>query len=203
MTVEKLDRLGDGDLRRVALELLDLAARRHQRIEIEEVRHRNPFVEAERAGAARIVGQDRRAGPAEAVEMPFAEMAGHVARRLQRLGDRLLLQPQRVAVAEHARAIVRAAGQHAGPRRRTDRAAGVEPLEAQPVGRHRVEVRRLEHRMIAIAGLPPAHVVGHDEDDVGTRRCSLRRRTDDDGQKQDCWSQRDKSIHSIRSMKNQ
>ena len=59
MTFEELDRLGDGDFRRVAVELFDLAAARHQRIEVEEVRHRHPFVESKLAGTARVVAQHR------------------------------------------------------------------------------------------------------------------------------------------------
>ena len=53
-------------------------------------------------------------------------------------------------------------GEHTG-------AAGVEPFEPQARGGHRVEVRRLEQRMLAVAGLAPAHVVGHDQHNMRAR----------------------------------
>ncbi|MGC3972177.1 MAG: hypothetical protein QM775_34000 [Pirellulales bacterium] len=80
-------------------------------------------------------------------------------------------------MAEHAGPIVGSAGQHARSRRRADRTAGVEPVETQSGFRHCVEIRSFQHRVIAIAGLSPAHVVGHDENDVRTvsGRCHRRR----------------------------
>jgi hypothetical protein len=69
-------------------------------------------------------------------------------------------------MAEDAGPVVGPAGEDAGPRRRTDGTAGVEPLEPEPRRGHRIELGRLQPGMPPIAGLPPPHVVGHDEDDV-------------------------------------
>jgi len=168
MLLEERDGFAYDDLRRIAAKRFELPSAAHQRIHIKEVRHREPFVEPEHPGIPRIVAENRHTGPSMPVEVPFAEVAGHVARLPQGLGDGLLLKSQRVAVAEHTAAIVGAPGEHRCPRRRTDRPADVEPIEAKPVGRHGVEVRRSQRRVIAIAGLAPAHVVGHDEDDVRT-----------------------------------
>ena len=102
-----------------------------------------------------------------AVEMPLAEMPGDVTCAPEGLRDGLFLCAQRIPVRKHPRAFMRTTSQYRGASRRTDRTAGVEALEAQPVRRHRVEVRRLEYGVVAVAGLTPAHVVSHDEDDIG------------------------------------
>ena len=99
--------------------------------------------------------------------MPLAEMSGDVTRAPEGLRDGLFLCAQRIPVRKHPRAFMRTTGQDRGAGRRTDRTAGVEALESKPVRRHRVEVRRLEYGVVPVAGLTPAHVVSHDEDDIG------------------------------------
>ena len=98
--------------------------------------------------------------------MPLSEMTGRVACFLQCLGDGLLLRPQGVTVREYTGPIVRSAGQHGGTCRRTDRASGVESLEAQAVVCHRIEIRGLQDWMVSIACLSPAHIVCHHKNDV-------------------------------------
>ena len=61
------------------------------------------------------------------------------------------------------------AGQDARPRRRADRAGGIKAIKPKAVGGHVIEVRRLEDRMLVVAGLAPSLVISHYEDDVGSR----------------------------------
>ena len=63
--------------------------------------------------------------------------------------------------------VVRSSREYTGAGWRTYRRSGIKPVEAQAAGRHGIEIRRLEDRVIVIAGQPPALVVGHDQDDVG------------------------------------
>jgi hypothetical protein len=100
--------------------------------------------------------------------VPLAEAAGGVAGRLERFGDRPLvevepLQPGRDAA--HAAARVPAAGEQLGPRRRADR-LHEEALEAGAVLRQRVDVRRAQVGVAVEAQIAPALVVGEDDDDV-------------------------------------
>ena len=105
----------DDDLGGVARELLELAPATEDRIAIEEIRDRQPVVETELAGIVIVVGrQNRHTGTTQAVEMPFAEVAGHIARVVEGRGDRLFLTPQCVAVTFDAGAIVGTSGQYAG-----------------------------------------------------------------------------------------
>ena len=94
-----------------------------QWVAFKKVRDRQPFIEADLAGAVRIVFENRHTRPAQAVEVPLAKMARRVTGLLHRGGQRLFLTAQRVAVIEHARAIMRAAGQHCGARGRAGTAA--------------------------------------------------------------------------------
>ena len=98
---------------------------------------------------------------------------------LQRLREGLFLQAQGVTVAQDPGPVIRAAGENGGTGGRTDGIARVEALEAQAAGGHGVEVGSLEDRMSAIAGLAPAHVVRHDEENVGSLRSHRHHRDDD------------------------
>ena len=99
--------------------------------------------------------------------MPFAEVTGGVAGFLQGLGEGFFLEAEGIAVGEDAGAVVGAAGEDGGAGGGADGVACVEAVEAEAVGGHGVEVGGFEEGVIAVAGLTPAHVIGHDEDDVG------------------------------------
>src|ERR1051325_10771902 len=49
---------------------------------------------------------------------------------------------------------------------RADRRSRVKPVEADASGCHAVEIGRFQNTMAVVAGIPPALVVGHREDDV-------------------------------------
>ena len=66
------------------------------------------------------------------------------------------------------------AGHQAAARRGADGAAGVELRELHPLGRHAVDVRRLDLLLAVAAEFAVAEVVGDDEHDVRPRR--LRRK---------------------------
>ena len=106
-------------------------------------------------------------------EVVLAELRGHVALRLEQLGDRDVprLQPflrARQADLEHAGAEARLAGDEA-------RAPGGAALLAVPVGEQRaflgdaVDVRRLvaHHALVVGADVPVADVVAPEDEDVG------------------------------------
>ena len=67
---------------------------------------------------------------------------------------------------KHPGSVVGASGQHRCAGRGADRAAGVEAVESQAVGCHRIEVRCFERRMVLVASLAPALIVRHHKDDV-------------------------------------
>ena len=102
-------------------------------------------------------------------QVPLAEVAGGVAGGLQRLGDRDLLRPDGVEERD-ATAAGRPARQDGEPARRTHLLARIAIVEPHPAGDQRIEVRRLGVRAALLAGVAPAHVVGEDDDDVGTAR---------------------------------
>ena len=158
------DRLADDDLGAFALEDFRRAAvARERRIQLEEVVVRQPLVESHRAGVG-------RRGRLHRADVPLAEMPAVVAGLGEQVGDGDLLRPQRPTRREGAHAVRVASGQEAAAGRRATRMRGVEALEPQAGGGHLVEHRRLEMRMAVVAGLLPAVVVAHQEDDVGALR---------------------------------
>ena len=63
----------------------------------------------------------------------------------------------------------------AGPRGRTVRMRGVEILEAKSGGGDLIEHRRLHVRVPVVAGLLPAVIVAHEQDDVWLRsKCGMQ-----------------------------
>ena len=124
------------------------------RVVVEEVRSREPFVEAAGARVDRAAFADR-------AQMPFSEMPRDIARLLKGFGYSDLLRAKRVAPFEASEAVRVTPGHDAAASRRTDRRRGVEVIEAQRVGGHRVEVRGLQNRVAVIGHITPALVVGH------------------------------------------
>src|SRR5690606_20242094 len=109
--LEKLDGFANDHLGRVAFKLLDLPRAAELRINIKEVRHRQPLIESEAPRTARIAGQHRHAGAAVAAQMPLAKMPRHVACRRQRLGDRFFLGPKRITETQNSGSVRRSARQ--------------------------------------------------------------------------------------------
>ena len=156
----------DDDFGGVAGELLGHAVAAEPGVHVDEVGGGDVGVEAEGGGAAGVGFEDGGTGAFEAVEVPLAEVAGGVTGFLQGLGDGFFLEAEGVAVAEDAGALVGAAGEDGGAGGGADGVGGVEAVEAEAVGGHGVEVRGLQNGVAAVAGLAPAHVIGHDEEDV-------------------------------------
>ena len=113
--------------------------------------------------------------------MPLACHVGRVAGCFQRFGDGdgVLAQFARVgradfrAVIVHHVADTRLMRVKAGQQSRTRRAAAggvVELREAHAALRQRVDVRRVDLAAIA-THVGVAHIIAHDEDDVGPRCC--------------------------------
>ena len=61
---DELERLVDDDLRGVTGVLFNFASPAHDRVTIEKICHRQPFIKTKRAGVMRILLEDRGAGPA-------------------------------------------------------------------------------------------------------------------------------------------
>ena len=104
-----------------------------------------------------------------AVEVPFAEMTGHIPGSMKGLRNRFLLRSQCVTMRENASTFMRTPGEHRRSCWRADWPASVEPFEPQTIRGHYVEVRRFKNWMIPVARLPPTHIVGHHKDDVRLR----------------------------------
>ena len=130
------------DHRRVPFEFLEVAIAAHHRVQIEEIGNGQPFVIAVFARVILVVAQDGHAWSAQTVQVPLAEVARGVTRCAQGFRNRLLLQSQNVAVLIHARAVIGPSRQHAGSRRRANGRPRIEPVEAQTVGRHSIEIGR-------------------------------------------------------------
>ena len=141
-------------------DLRGLAVARKGRIQLEEIVVRHPLVKSHRAGVEGRTGLDR-------ANMPFAEMAATVAGPAQNVSDRDLLRPHRPAGSERAHPVGMPSGKKAGARRRTTRMAGIKCVKPQPGGGHFIEYGRLDVRMAVVAGLLPAVIVAHQQDDVG------------------------------------
>ena len=119
----------------------------------------------------------------EVAQMVLAELAGHVALRLEQFGDGHVFLLQ--AFLRAGQADLEQAGAEWRLPGDEGRAAGGAALLAVPVGKHRaflgdaVDVRRLvaHHAVIVGADVPPADVVAPDDEDVGlpAARCRGRR----------------------------
>ena len=147
------------DVRAFAVGLDHLPVVAEERAVLVKIRTRKPVVEPAVARAGRAVGAHR-------ADVPLAKMRRRVAGFFERLGDGDLLRPQRVAPREAAEAVRVAPGHHAPACRRTNRCRRVEAIESQTGSRHLIHHRRLEHRMPVVAGVTPALVVGHAENEV-------------------------------------
>ena len=108
-----------------------------------------------------IVFKDWHTGATQPVQVPLAKVTRSVAGLLHRSSKRLFLAAQRVAMIEHTGAIMRAAGSHRGPRRRTDRPTRIETVKAQPGLGHGIQMGCLEHGVIVVTCLAPALVISH------------------------------------------
>lgn len=164
---DEFEGLSDDDFGGIAGEFFGDSIAAEIGVAVDEVGGREVFVEAEGGGVARVRCEDGSSGAFVAVEVPLAEVTGGVAGFLKGLGDGFFLEAEGIAVGEDASTVIGTAGEDGGTGRRADGVAGVESVEAEAVGGHGVEVGGFEEGMIAIAGLTPAHVIGHDEDDVG------------------------------------
>ena len=146
------------------------AVARQGRVQLEEVVVRQPLVEAHCAGTERRAGLD-------GADVPLAEVAGRVAGVAQHVRDGDLLRPHRPVGRERPVAHRVPPGEHAaaewasttGAPRRSGPCAG-------PRGGHPVEHRRLQELVPVVAGLLPAVVVAHQQDEVrGFFRVERRR----------------------------
>ena len=117
-----------------------------------------------------LARQDRPAVEAGrvAAQVPLADHARMVARRLQVLGDGRL---RAVEAVEHRHAVLVAvlAGQDAGPAGRADRVDAEAGVETHALLGEAVEVRRLVDPAAIGADGVCRMVVGHDIEDVGPR----------------------------------
>ena len=171
-------RFVDDDSGGVTLEGVDAILSPKDGIEVEKVRDGEPSIEAKGGGAVGVVGQDRDAGAPEGIEVPFAEVAGGIARLFKGGCESLFWEPEGVAVAGDAAAVIGATGEDGSAGGRADGSAGVEAVEAQAIGGHGIEVRSFEDGVTVVTGFSPALVIGHDEDDIGALRGG--------GQREDC-----------------
>ena len=152
--------LVDDDGRALALEALGRpAVARQRRVQLEEIVVRQPLVEAHRP---RIEGRARL----HRADVPLAEVAGGVAGLAQQVGDGDLLRAHRPVGGEGAVAHRMTPRQHAPAGGRARRVPRVEPVQPQARGGHGVEDRGLQVGVPVVAGLLPAVVVAHQEDDV-------------------------------------
>ena len=142
-----------------------------KRIVVKEVADAKPSVKTKGAGMMRIFFEDGNSRSAQAVQVPFSKVSGGVAVVSEGLGDGSFLETQRVAVIKNAGAVVASAGENGGASRGTVGGAGVKEIEAQAVGRHSVQIRSFEVGMILVAGLSPALIIRHNENDMRTFRC--------------------------------
>lgn len=111
-----------------------------------------------------------------ALKVPLAEVARGVALLLQQLGEIDFLLPEVTRVgAGNSVAEGIASGEATSPRRGTDRCAGVVTGESHAGLGHSVEVGRLDVRVAVEAGISPAEVIRHAEDDVWALRSGRMR----------------------------
>ena len=98
--------------------------------------------------------------------MPFTEMPGLVSGVSKGLGDGFFLKTEGVSVILDSRAIIGAPCQDGGSTRRAVGCSGIETIEAKAVRSHLVEVGCENVRVVVVARLTPALIVGHHEDNV-------------------------------------
>ncbi len=152
--VDRLDLVGQQYLLLVAPEVVGIVVVGVGLIQVAE-----PVIEA------LLVRNARRLRLAEA---PLADDAGRVAGPLEQLGHGDIRRPQRNPVVAANPGMSRVQpGHQAAPRRRTDRAAGVVIREDHPLGRHAVQIRRLNRLLPIAAQVPIPQIVGQNEDDIG------------------------------------
>ena len=101
--------------------------------------------------------------------MPFAEVTGGVTGSFECLGDGFFLASEGIAMVEHARSIIRAAGEDGGSSGGTVRCPGIKTVELKPIGGHCIEMRGFEMRVVGVTGLSPSLVVRHDQNDMRSR----------------------------------
>jgi two-component system chemotaxis sensor kinase CheA len=131
-------------------------------------RHADGFAGLRRFEVGEVLAKPLRV-LARRFEVPFANLTGGVARRLEPFGQRLLFQRQRpVSVLVHAKPLLVTPGQQSCARRHALRRGDVARRAAHAFAREPVEVRRADvpaHALHAEVG--PALVVGEDDDHVG------------------------------------
>lgn len=162
----ELQRLGHDGVRAVAGGLDGLTVVAEGPVRVEEVGSREPLIKAEPPGVQRVGRRDQLARAADAVEVPFAEVARGVADGLEGLGDGHLPRAQRLAVDVAAVAVGVPPGQHAAAGRRAHRLGRVKTVQTQPLGRHVVKDGSLDvlakaPGLVVVADVAPALVVGH------------------------------------------
>ena len=79
LTRHELQRFLDDDGRGISGELFKDSLATHDRIKVEEIRHRHPLLEAVVTGVVRVVAKDGNSGPTDAIEMPLAEVPSRIA----------------------------------------------------------------------------------------------------------------------------
>ena len=115
--LNKLQRLGHNDLRRVPLEVLEFAHTAHHGVHVEKIGDRQPVIESKMARMMRVGVEHWNARAPHPVEMPLAEVTGCVAGLLHCAGDCAFLSMQRIAVRQHASPVMGTTGQDTRPRR--------------------------------------------------------------------------------------
>ena len=166
---DEFEGLGDDCLGAVAGDFFLHAVSPEGPVELEVIADGERFIEADVARRERVGFGDDLAGAGDAVEVPLSEMSGGVAGVANERGERGFLGAQLHSGPEDAHAVRVPSGEHCGAGGRAG-LLGVEAVEAQPRGRHGIEVRGLDFGEAVVADVAPALVVGHAEDDVWTRR---------------------------------
>ena len=120
------------------------------------------------SGSVLVVLREGGSGFAEAAQMPFSEVAGCVAERFAHFSYRDFLCGQIAdAGGKDAVAEIMAACQAGASRGRAYRAGGEEAGETYAVSGHIVEVRRFDDFIAVETRIPIAHIIGHNENDIG------------------------------------
>jgi hypothetical protein len=161
--VEEADRFVNKDGRALAREDFGRSAVAGEGgIQLEEVVVGKAFVETHRERAHRRLLLHR-------ADVPLPEMPAAITGLRRKMSDRDLFGTKGPARREGAHARGMTAGEETRPRRRTTRMGRVKPIEPQSRRCHLVEDRGFDVGMSVVAGLLPAMVVAHHEDEVGER----------------------------------
>ena len=148
------------------MNIFEFSVPTHDGVEVEEIGDGIPMVEAKDSGVMGVVFENRSAGTAVTIEVPFSKVTGGVSCLFEGCREGFFLPSQGVSVVEDGGAIVAPAGENRGAGGRAIW-RGVESVEAEAIFGHRVEVGSLENRVTVVAGFAPTLIVSHDEDDVG------------------------------------